>query len=375
MLMLEKAFKFTGKDLTKLTIMIVMAALLFGLPGLMMMLFLQWITYQSYAFESSDKHGISQIGASRLGGAAVFGFSLILYALGSFSGLVGVDNPSGASLVAWLTVIACMMIGLADDLKSNLLSPGFRLLSTVVIFSICLGLWSSLIPRSLGVPVLDTLLAAPFIGWAFAVVFCVGFVNAINMADGANGLMPGTLTLAFMVFYLETGLLAYAVLMTSCGLFAIFNVISGRLFLGDAGAYGLGSILVISGLYLFSEKIFSAAFLAVLFAYPCIDILVAVARRRIKGRSILLPDNDHLHNRLHFHFQNWFRSKTLANSMTGVLIVSLSSGLALLGYTQAWWSVTSNQWAWIFLAQCAMYLSTFVATGLNRPSSQYVTSH
>ena len=64
MLMLDKAFKFTGKDLTKLTIMIVMATLLFGLPGLMMMLFFQWITTQSYALESSDKHGISKVGAS-----------------------------------------------------------------------------------------------------------------------------------------------------------------------------------------------------------------------------------------------------------------------------------------------------------------------
>ena len=49
MLMLDKAFKFSGRDLTKLTIMIIMATLLFGLPGLMMMLFLQCITSQSYA--------------------------------------------------------------------------------------------------------------------------------------------------------------------------------------------------------------------------------------------------------------------------------------------------------------------------------------
>jgi UDP-N-acetylmuramyl pentapeptide phosphotransferase/UDP-N-acetylglucosamine-1-phosphate transferase len=372
--MLDRAFKLTGKDLTKLTIIIIMATLLFGLPGLMMMLFLQWITFQSYALESSDKHGISQIVASRLGGAAVLGFSLVLYLLGSYSEVLGSDSLPSAPAIAWVAAIGCMMIGLADDLKSNLLSPRFRLLSTIVIFSVCLGLWPSLIPRSLGLPVLDMLLAAPFIGWAVTVVFCIGFVNAINMADGANGLMPGTLTLAFIVFYMETGLLAYAVLMTSCGLFTIFNVISGRLFLGDAGAYGLGSILLISGLYLFSEEVFSAAFLAVLFAYPCIDILASVLRRRLKRRSILLPDNDHLHNRVHFHCQNWFRSKTLANSMTGVLIVSFSSGLAFLGYTQAWWSATSNQWAWIFLAQCAMYLTTFVVAGLNRPSSQYVTS-
>ena len=372
--MLDKVFKFTGKDLTKLSIIIIISTLLFGLPGLMMMLFFQWITNQSYAIESSQKHGISQIGASRLGGAAVCGFSIILFVFGSYSGAMGSGNLPAAPVVAWFTVIACMMIGLTDDLKSNLLSPRFRLFSTVVIFSVCLGFWSSLIPRSLGVPVLDALLAAPFIGWAFTVVFCIGFINAINMADGANGLMPGTLTLAFIVFYIETDLLAFAVLMTSCGLFAIFNVISGRLFLGDAGAYGLGSVLVISGLYLYSESIFSAAFLAVLFSYPCIDILVTVTRRRVEGRSILLPDNDHLHNRVHFHCQNWFRSKTLANSMTGVLIVSCSSGLALLGYTQAWWSANSNQWAWIFLVQCAMYLVTFIVTGLNRPSSQYVTS-
>ena len=38
MLMLDRAFKFTGKDLTKLSIMIVVATLLFGLPGLVVML-------------------------------------------------------------------------------------------------------------------------------------------------------------------------------------------------------------------------------------------------------------------------------------------------------------------------------------------------
>ncbi len=87
---------------------------------------------------------------------------------------------------------------------------------------------------------MDSLLAAPFIGWFITVVFWFGFINAINIADGANGLMPGTLALAFIVLHLETGLMVYAVLMTSCGLFTIFNVISDRLFLGDAGAYGLG---------------------------------------------------------------------------------------------------------------------------------------
>ena len=372
--MLARDFKLTGKDLTKLTIMLVMATFLFGLPGLIMMLILHWVTYQSFAIESIDKHGISNVGASRLGGAAIFGSALAMYFFGAYSGVIKPSPLSTISIAFWLSIFSCAGIGLMDDLKSNLLSPRMRLIIIALIFGVCLALIPLLIPSKIGIMGLDFLLDKAVIGWIITIVFCVGFVNAVNMADGANGLIPGIITIALAVFYMEVGSFTYAIFMTTCGLFTIFNVISGRLFLGDAGAYGLGSMLALNGLYLFSAGVFSAAFLAVLFAYPCIDILVTVIRRQIKGRSILLPDNDHLHNRVHFHCQNWFQSKTLANSMTGVLIVSCSSGLALLGYTQAWWPVTSNQWVLVFLAQCAIYLATFVISGLNRPSSQCLIS-
>ena len=75
--MFEKTFKLTSKDLLKLSVMLIMATLLFGLPGLVMMLTLQWATQQSYAIEPPDKHGISQISASRLGGVLIFVLSLI----------------------------------------------------------------------------------------------------------------------------------------------------------------------------------------------------------------------------------------------------------------------------------------------------------
>ncbi len=372
--MFEKVFKFTTKDLTKLTLMIIIATLLFGLPGLIMMLFLQWITFQSYALESVDKHGISQISASRLGGAAIFLSSLMMYIFGAYSGVIVTTNFSTASIIIWLSAFFCMALGLIDDLINDFLSPRARLISISLIFSLCLVFMPSLIPPKIGLIGLDFLLDNVLFGFILTVVFCVGFINAMNMADGANGLIPGTITVAFIVFYMEAPSVTYAILMTSCGLFTIFNIISGRLFLGDAGAYGLGSLLALNGLYLFSSGVFSAAFLAVLFAYPCIDILVTVTRRRIHGRSVFLPDNDHLHNRIHFHCQRWFKSKTLSNSLTGVLIVFFSSGLALLGFIMDWWPVTSNQWAWIFLVQCAIYLVAFVAGGLNRPSSQFVIS-
>jgi predicted membrane channel-forming protein YqfA (hemolysin III family) len=64
----------------------------------------------------------------------------------------------------------------------------------------------------------------------------------------------------------------------------------------------------------------------------------------------------------------------LANSVTGVLVVASSSGIALVGYLNQWWLVTSNLWVWVFLFQCLGYGVVFYLTGLNRSNSQYVVA-
>ena len=48
-----------------------LAVIFFGLTGLIIMLCFQWIPLQSYAADVADKYGISQVDASRLGGAAI----------------------------------------------------------------------------------------------------------------------------------------------------------------------------------------------------------------------------------------------------------------------------------------------------------------
>ena len=369
----KNLFVLTGKDLVKLSVMLLLATIFFGLTGLVIMLFLQWITRQSYAQESVDKHGISQLSASRMGGVAIIVTTLVLLAYGVYSGAFELGQGSlGVEGFVWLAVIACMGLGLVEDLNNDYLSARFRLCALMVIFSLLLAFRPIVIPLGLGVWALDILLAIPFIGWLLTVIFCVGFINAVNMADGANGLMPGILTISFGLFYTETGSLAFAALMTSCGLFTIFNVISGRLFLGDTGSYGFGAAIVLSSLILFRQGIFSAPFLAVLLAYPCIDFLMALVRRSWQGRSLFLPDNDHLHNKIHFHFQKRFRSATVANSLTGGVIVASSAGVAMMGSLFSWLPVTSELWALVFALQCIAYALAYYLTGLGRPISQHV---
>ena len=366
-------FVLTERDLVKLSVMMLLAVIFFGLSGLMIMIFLQWITRQSYAQDAVDKHGISRVSASRLGGAAIFASWLGLLVAGYFSDYFGdaSGGPAGPYWIDWFAVGCCALLGLVEDLHNNYLSPRFRLYAEFGIFAVTIAVWPVLIPVDLGIPGLDVLMGLPLVGWLLTVIFCVGFVNSINMADGANGLMAGVMTIAFSLFYVSTGEFVYAAMMTACAVFTIFNVISGRLFLGDAGAYGLGASLAISGLYLFYDDVFSAAFLACLFAYPCIDFIMTLARRYNAGRSIFLPDNDHLHNRIHYHFQRWLPSKTLANSMTGGLVVASSSGLTAVGYIYQWWPVTSDLWAWLFLFQCIGYWTVFYLTGLGRVNVQY----
>ena len=364
---MNNVFVLSERDLMKLAVTMVLAVIFFGISGLLIMLVFQWLTRQSYAEDARDKHGISHTNASRLGGASIFicVFGLILAAI--YAGFSqGYEALYGIYWYGWLGVLACAALGLVEDLRNDYLTPMFRLCCKTLIFALVIGLWPFLIPVDIGVPLISELMALPIIGWALTVLFCVGFINAINMADGANGLIPGVLTICFSVFYMETGGFVYAALMTSCALFTIFNLISGRLFLGDAGAYGLGAALALSGLFLFSEDVFSASYLAVMLAYPCLDLLVSLVRRRIQGRSVMLPDNDHLHNRLHYHCQIWFRSKTMANSITGALIVLATSGVALIGYLYPWWPVTSEQWVIVFLLQILAYLTAFYLTGLGR---------
>ena len=356
-------FLLSGKDLIKLAIMLVLAAGFFGLAGLVCMILMQWITRQNFAEDIVDKHGIGELAASRLGGAVVFGTSVIFMASAVMFGAETRNaGPLGIPLYAWIGTWGCAAVGLVEDIRNDLLKPRYRLLCTALIFLVVFGLWPDLVPKEIGILGIDFLLGYSSIGLLVTIIFCVGFLNAANIADGANGLMSGIFFVSFLVFYLEYGGLGFVTLMSSCGLFLIFNVISGRLFLGDAGAYGLGAGVVLAGLFFNAQGIFSASFLAVLLAYPCIEIVVSMARRAIAGRSMFLPDNDHLHNRIHLRFKKLFKSPTMANSMTGLLLASASSGVALAGYLGSWWPAAGSGWLVIFAAQCILYAVVFIGT-------------
>lgn len=365
------------KDFIQISLVAVFAGICFGVVGSAITLLLQWFSLQQTGIDSASKHGISDRSSSRLGGLSVMIAVMMFFAVSYYqdsatflSNLVGYGNHR----FGIFAIMCCAALGLAEDLKADFLSPLIRLALKFSLFAGIIFVWPELVPESLGLAGLDYLLSLPFVGALLLIIFLVGFINAVNMADGANGLVPGVAFFSILVFYLQTGRVIDYSFMSACGVFLLFNVVTGRLFLGDAGTYGLGAALAIYGLVFFNTEVFSLAFLASLFAYPCIDFLVSIVRRMMVGRSPFSPDNDHLHNRIHFYLRPKFRSQVASNSLTGLLVSGSTSGLVLLGYVNEWWPASSNEWAYFFVFECFIYAVVFYLTGLRHRATQHAAA-
>jgi UDP-N-acetylmuramyl pentapeptide phosphotransferase/UDP-N-acetylglucosamine-1-phosphate transferase len=150
----------------------------------------------------------------------------------------------------------------------------------------------------------DALLAwAPFALLVTAVVVAGG-INAINIIDGFNGLAAATV----VIMLAALGMVGWQVgdqLVTELALlglgaamgFLLVNFPSGRIFLGDGGAYFLGFWVAEVGVLLLvrNESVNAWQVLAIC-AYPVIEVLFSIYRRRVvRQASPGSPDGLHLH--------------------------------------------------------------------------------
>ncbi len=349
-------FGLSVKETSKLLLMLIIAFMVWGLLGVFLIGLMQFVSMQGWATDSVHKHGIAEIQASRLGGAVcIFGGILVLIVL-TLNGAAGIgEGPLKVYRFVLVAILGSMALGLVEDIRNDSLSPRIRLGVMTFLFGFILWQWPVLVPSSIGAPILDSLLSIPALAFLLCLVFCVGFLNAVNMADGANGLVSSILLVAYIIFYQELGGVGLLAALTVVSVFWVFNVVSGRLFLGDAGAYGFGASVLVSSLNLYANGVASLSFLAALLCYPCLDFLFSILRRLVNGRPIMKPDNDHLHNRIHFQYRKFIKSKNIANSAAGLTVAGASSGLVLWGYLADWWPINSGQWIVIFAAQSVAY--------------------
>lgn len=163
--------------------------------------------------------------------------------------------------------------------------------------------------------------------------FLVGVTNAMNLADGLDGLAGGLALLclcAIAVFGAICGnhaVMAVALIESGAILgFLRFNTHPAQVFMGDGGSQVLGfSIGVLSILATQGERsALSAALPLLLLGLPILDTVAVMLRRSLAGRSPFVSDRSHLHHRL--------LDLGFAHHEAVVLIYCVQVGLFLLAY-------------------------------------------
>ena len=219
-------------------------------------------------------------------------------------------------------------IGFLSDIKLKI-DPYKRLLLMLIITSFLVYFFDIKIVRTQFF-LLDNLISShKFISLLFVCLCLVFISNGCNFIDGFNGLLLIHIIIILSVLYfinytnnnndLLKHLITFLILILISLLF--YNFPKARIFLGDSGAYFLGTItsLIIIEINNSNQAI-SPFFFACLLFYIFFEVFFSFFRKLFFNRSPLKPDKDHLH----MLFFKWIFSKVKnlnkANYLTGLFI-------------------------------------------------------
>lgn len=203
------------------------------------------------------------------------------------------------------TTIAIILLGLEDDRRT--LSARNRLILSIIIFASVATLDSLFNVRVLyfAQPTFELGMGVTAGGIAFTTLCCVGLVNAVNMADGKNGLVIG-MSLGWLLLLVNRAplsLVPMICLLIAClAVLLLFNL-RGKVFLGDGGVYGLATATALLAIATYNiEHRIAAEELMLLFGVPVLDSFRLTFSRMRRGQSPMAADRDHFHHHLQAKF-------------------------------------------------------------------------
>lgn len=236
------------------------------------------------------------------GGIVIF-FTIaasLVSALGFYSYVAPQVASKLTALLVGGTVI--VLLGMIDD-RVNL-RPGVKLFVQVVVAI-------AMVASGISFEKMRFFFGPTFeLGWLsypITVFWIVGFMNALNLIDGLDGLASGIAVIAasglYVVGLMNDNPLLYMMIAGIFGSgigFVIHNFREGNVYLGDAGSMVLGFFLaggtVIGG----RSDLASKALLVVgaCMVVPVFDVVTTILRRERKRRGVMTPDQSHTHHRL-----------------------------------------------------------------------------
>lgn len=233
--------------------------------------------------------------------------------LGLFIGVLAVvlygRQTDDTMLRLLIAAIPAFLSGIVEDL-TKAVTPRVRLYS--ILASACLAIWllEAPLPR-LGIWGLDGMMDIVPVAIAITAFSVAGVTNSINIIDGFHGVAGMSIVIilggmGFLAWREGDQLivqLAAVAIGTTIG-FLILNYPTGRLFMGDGGAYFLGFWAAeIAVLMVVRNSAINTWQILAIYSYPVIEVLFSIYRRKIiYGTLAGAPDRLHLHSLFYRRF-------------------------------------------------------------------------
>ncbi len=284
----------------------------------------------------------------RLGGIGILTGFLLGLALSES------DPAKFVGFVLFACALPVVIAGVLEDMGYSVKAKA-RLVMALVSSGLCVVTFQVWVSRGDWAP-FDMLMGTPVLGIMMTILIAGVFSHSVNLIDGMNGLC-GTAIIFMLLGFAAIGHKVDAVSITMVALliaaaifgFLVMNWPVGLMFMGDAGAYGLGHCAIWLGILLLSAspEIAVPAVLLVLF-YPLADTLHSVARRVAQNHGVMEPDRMHLHHKVRRGLEIlWLGcgNKKVSNPFTTVFLTPFLAAPVVAGVvlwnnaTQAWIAV------------------------------------
>ena len=257
----------------------------------------------------------------RVGGFLLF-FFLIIFSIVFFSKIVFFNK-------IFFLGILFFLLGFMEDIKINI-KPELRLFF-MLIFSFILIYFLDIKIFDTQLSSLNKLINSHKIISSIFVVLCFLFiVNGCNFIDGFNGLLIIHSIIILSILYFinfqnnNIDYLRYFILFSIIICFSLlfYNFPKAKIFLGDGGAYFLGTIISLIIIELSNlNKIISPFFFVGILFYIFFEVFFSFFRKIIFYKSSpLRPDKKHLHMLFFKLIFSKIKKLEKANYLTGLLI-------------------------------------------------------
>lgn len=255
----------------------------------------RWTAMKIGAMDKPNKRKVQDVPIASMGGLAIFLTFLICYMIFAPVTTQIVSIMIGAFII--------ILTGVVDDIsplraREKLVGELLSALVVTVYGGVAIE----------HIQLFGHIISFGILSYPLTILFIVAIMNAIDLADGLDGLAAGTTT----IYFVTTAIIGYImsdlsglnvilclILAGSCLGFLMYNFAPASIYMGDTGSLFLGYMISVIALVGFKTTTITSLIIPIIMLFvPILDTLLAMERRLLKGQSVGDADREHLHHQL-----------------------------------------------------------------------------